>query len=61
PNMKKRFLALAAAGSVFGIAVTVISSSVGIAMKINAEEESHVHNASCQIHHYARVNPTSKT
>ncbi len=59
--MKKRFLALAAAGSVFGIAVTVISSSIGIAMKINAEEESHVHNASCQIHHYARVNPTSKT
>mgnify|MGYP006956016539 CR=1 FL=1 len=59
--MKKRFLALAAAGSVFGIAVTAISSSIGIAMKINAEEESHVHNASCQIHHYARVNPTSKT
>lgn len=59
--MKKRFLALAAAGSVFGIAAAAISTSVGLAVKINAEEESHVHNASCQIHHYARVNPTSKT
>lgn len=59
--MEKKFLATLAVASVLGMAVAGVSASVGSSVKTFAEESSHVHNNSCAIHHYAQVDPTSKT
>ncbi len=59
--MEKKFLAGVAVSSVLGIAIAGVSASLGASLKTFAEESSHVHNNSCNIHHYAQVDPTSKS
>ncbi len=59
--MQKKFLTIVAVGSVLGIAAAGVTASVGASLKTHAEESSHVHSSSCAIHHYAQVDPTSKS